>query len=185
MPRAGQPKKSRLNPRPPGVTVRVRATANSLPPGANALIHSLAERCDQSGLKWTQFTHAGLPPTVNHMYRHTRYNTRLTEEATYYRRAVMMELLANPQKIIGLGHTAAVILLYSPLWVTQMRQVREMDADNRIKALLDAVQHATAHRDEMHWEIHVYKVLSPLSKTQVFLFDLGSVIDYHQGKVNP
>jgi Holliday junction resolvase RusA-like endonuclease len=72
-----------------------------------------------------------------------------------------------------------VILLESPRWVTKKNTIRQMDADNRVKTVLDAVQDSLQIPDETNWEIHVYKIASTKEQTTCFIFDLGEVVSYH------
>ena len=77
------------------------------------------------------------------------------------------------------GVTAAVILLESQFWLTQKREIREKDADNLVKPILDAVQNATEVPDELHWQLHVFKLPSKWNRTTVYLFDLGDLVEFY------
>lgn len=77
------------------------------------------------------------------------------------------------------GATAAIVLFESPLWITKEHKVRKMDADNKLKAIFDAVQNATDVPDELHWQFHVFKIASKRTRTVVHLYDLGDVIEFY------
>lgn len=120
-----------------------------------------------------------LPPTVNHAYIHTRYNARLSEEYKFFKSVVLQTVkLTNPGfKIIG---TACVMLLFeSPRWITKKHTIREMDLDNRVKPMLDAIKESINSPDETNWELHAYKIASKREQTTVCIFDLGDVVNLH------
>jgi Holliday junction resolvase RusA-like endonuclease len=79
-----------------------------------------------------------------------------------------------------LGVTAAIVLFESPTWLTQEKRVRKEDCDNKIKPALDAAALATGVPDELHWQVHAFKIPSKKTRTIVYLFDLGNVIDYYE-----
>ncbi len=71
-----------------------------------------------------------------------------------------------------------LIFLQSPFWLTKKDTMRDMDGDNRVKALLDAVQEATGVRDYTNWEFHCYKAASSTIRTTAYFFDLGDVVQW-------
>lgn len=73
----------------------------------------------------------------------------------------------------------AMIFYQSPHWLTKRDTIRDMDGDNRVKALFDAIQETTNVRDCTNWEFHCYKVASGITRTTVYLFDLGDVIQFY------
>ena len=81
------------------------------------------------------------PPTVNHYYgtgaRGRRY---IKPEGVAYRHEVKVAMLQGRHKPID-GPLAVTILAYPP-------DRRRRDIDNINKALLDALQHAGAYRDD-------------------------------------
>jgi Holliday junction resolvase RusA-like endonuclease len=77
------------------------------------------------------------------------------------------------------GPLAVVICLESKLWVTQTRQVRQMDADNKVKVVLDSIENATGIPDELYWHLHVFKLSSKRNRTTVHVFDLGDIVEFY------
>lgn len=161
------------------LTVRLKRVGdlfNNLPETATAIVnHLLGTR----GVPAFSFAVGMLPPTVNHAYIHTRFNTRLSEEYLLFKKMVdhSVKLSRNNFKIRATA--AVVILLESPRWVTKKSTIREMDADNRVKPMLDAMQESLEIPDETNWEIHVYKIASAKEQVTCFVFDLGEVVNYH------
>ena len=161
------------------LTVRLKRVGdlfNNLPDTANAIVNYLL---GTRGVPALSFAVAKLPPTVNHAYIRTRWNTRLSEEYLEFKKMVdhSIQLSRNNFKIRATA--AVVILLESPRWVTKKNTIRQMDADNRVKTVLDAVQDSLQIPDETNWEIHVYKIASTKEQTTCFIFDLGEVVSYH------
>jgi Holliday junction resolvase RusA-like endonuclease len=86
----------------------------------------------------------------------------------------------RPKGVVG-----SVLLFESPVWVTQAHTVRQMDHDNRVKPVFDAIQQASGMPDEIVWEFHAYKIYGAVERTIIFLFDLGEVVDYHKKEATP
>ncbi len=174
------------------------------PETAQLLMNHYKEKCTNRGLVQLYFQVGGLPISLNHMYekgfgsefckpedpgawkgtdgrwrkRATEERTRLRKEAIDWRVMVSEAMGEDRWKWKPTGVTAAMILFETPRWLTYKRQVREMDADNKTKPALDAVQHATETPDELHWQIHIFKVQSKRERTHIFLYDLGDVVEY-------
>lgn len=119
-----------------------------------------------------------ISPTVNHMYKHTRFGTRLTEEAKAFREIVSISMgpLRNTWK--PMNPVSAVILFESPSWLTKKRTVRKLDCDNRVKPLFDAIEIASGMRDELCWQFHAFKIPSKKERTTVYLFELSDIVEY-------
>lgn len=147
-----------------------------LPFTAQAVLNALLGQGKQRSA--LNFAVNELPPTVNHMYKHTRFGTRLTEEAKTFRTLVGLAIGAQRFTFKSRGTSAVLIFLESPHWITKKLTVRERDGDNRIKPTLDAIKEFTGIPDETNWEVHVWKVASRQTRTTVYLFDLGDVVDY-------
>lgn len=169
------------------------------------LVEHYTKLCETKGLVHLKFQAGGLPISLNHQYvkgkgssfckpgtegafkdksgrwrkKDTEVRHRLRQEAIDWRIVVMEAMGRDRWKWKPTGVTAAILLFESPQWVTARRTVREMDADNKTKPALDAVQHATDVPDELHWQLHVFKVLSKRKRTTIFLFDLGDLIEYY------
>lgn len=178
---------------------------NVWPEAAQILIEHYQKKCANSGLVSLNFQVDGLPISLNHMYekgagsgyvkqgtpgafqdnkgrwrkKGTGPSHRLRQEVLDWR-VVLMEAMGRERwKWKPTGVTAAILFFESPNWLNARRQVREMDADNKIKPALDAVQHATETPDELHWQIHTFKLLSKRSRTTIHLYDLGDLVEYY------
>lgn len=172
---------------------------SSLPESARILVDHFEHKSKELGLQSLWFYVHGLPISLNHQYKQDlkfctpktpgafqdkqgRWrvrNNRLRPEVLDWRKVVIecmgdLRFAWKPQ-----GVSAAVLLFESPYWLDQRRMVREKDADNLIKPAIDAVQHATSVPDELHWQFHVYKILSKRQRTTIFLYDLGDVVEYY------
>lgn len=80
------------------------------------------------------------PPSLNHYYRHVGFRTLISREGRAYRQAVCVTLRRAGVRLM-VGPLAMGIDLYPP-------DRRRRDADNAQKALLDALQHGRAYRDD-------------------------------------
>lgn len=106
-------------------------------------------------------------------------NQRLRPEVLHWRESVALAMGSLKESWRPSGITAAIILIESPYWLTARRTVRQQDLDNKLKPLIDAIQHATNVVDELHWQLHAFKVLSKRQRTTIFLYDLGDVVEYY------
>jgi hypothetical protein len=170
-----------------------------MPDAAKILLNHYREISSQNGLATLSFSVNAIPISLNHQHevvaafvpqgtpgsfvdklgRTRRYSKRLREEAKVFRQLIVDALGDQRHMWRPTGITAAVILFESPEWVTARRLVREMDVDNKVKPMLDATEKATNVPDELHWQVHQFKVLCKRKRTRVFLFDLGEIVDYH------
>ena len=81
-----------------------------------------------------------LPPSVNHYYRHVGSRTLISREGRAYREkvcAILMALGIRPMT----GRLDVQVEIYPP-------DKRRRDIDNVQKALLDALEHAGAYKDD-------------------------------------
>lgn len=118
--------------------------------------------------------------TVNSQYIHTRFNTRLKEEVKKFRLIVKAAMNSCGQDWSPKGTAAIVLIVESPHWITQKHTISEMDVDNRLKPLLDAVKlgkNATVD-DCIYWDVLLFKQVAKKKRTIVYLFDLGDVVEY-------
>lgn len=159
-----------------------------MPFHAKQLIDVLTADCNMEGLRHINFTMDGLPMSVNHMYDrigHKKANgqngviTKLKPEVTQFRLELMEAMAEKRFSWRPTGIYVAIVLFESAHWLTQERKVSQMDADNRVKVLLDAIEIATDVPDELCWQVHLFKVASKRTRTTVFLFDQGEVVEYY------
>lgn len=153
------------------------------------VLHYYLNRCKEKSLIWLHFKVHDLPISLNSMYKRGKSyksksgkilnSTYLHPKINEYRLLVMEALGEKRWQWKPTGVTAAIILLESPTWITKRRQVREMDADNKVKPIFDAIEVATETPDELHWQFHVFKIPSKWTRTTVYLFDLGDVVEYY------
>jgi Holliday junction resolvase RusA-like endonuclease len=155
------------------------------PEVAQIILLHYTKKCKDFGRSTVHFRVDGLPMSVNHQYKKGKaFKTgkvtfRLDPKILDYRMRVCEALGTNRWKFSPSGTFAAVIFLESHLWLTQKREVRQMDADNRVKAILDACESAMELPDELCWTHHVFKVQSKRERTTVYLFDLGDIIEHY------
>jgi len=169
------------------------------PEEAQILMQHYKRKCSERGLCTLGFRVQGLPKSLNHQYeeglsfckpdtpgafqdRGGRWRVRsyrLRPEVLDWRTLVTEAMGEDRWKWKPTGVTAAMILFESPHWLTARRMVREEDADNKAKPALDAVEQATTVPDELHWQIHIFKVMAKRKRTSIFLFDLSDVVEYY------
>jgi len=154
-----------------------------LPKVAAALHNLFSEKCQPFYI----VVEGELPLTVNH----SKFKRiRKAKTGTYYAQDVLkpevfvfrdlVRYATIGRKWEPRGTTAAIILFESPNWLTLKNQVRQVDADNKVKPLLDAIQHATGIEDERHFQLHVFKVCSKKTRTVVLLYDLGDLVEMYE-----
>lgn len=160
------------------VPVRTKTTGDP-PRLAQIIINHYAEVCKESGRCYVSFVVDTLPISVNHQYVHTRFNTRLKPEVHEFRARVKQSMGEKAARWKPIGTTAAVVVMQSPYWITKKRRIQRMDADNKIKPIFDAVEECTGAEDERHWNFHVFKIYSKRERLNVYLFDLGDVVEYY------
>lgn len=129
--------------------------------------------------------------SVNHMYDRIGYTksaangggngviTKRKPEVDQFRLELMNAMGNKRFEWKPKGTYSAVILFESSHWLTQERKVNQMDADNRVKVLLDAIEIATGVPDELCWQVHLFKIASKRIRTTVYLFDQGEVVEYY------
>lgn len=118
------------------------------------------------------------PKSVNHMYTHSRFSTRLQPWVHEFRAEVKTSIERTGVEWKPKGVTSAVVLFRSPVWVTAESKIRKMDVDNKIKPIFDAIEQATGQPDENYWDYHPFKVPAKRQSLTVYLFDLGDVVEY-------
>ncbi len=162
------------------------------PSTARMLIECLTKECLDNYRNTTSFSVPGLPLSLNHQYFHTNQFRKtkkgktmmvqgkaLKPEVHEFRQLVAQAMQTNKQWR-STGVTAMVVLFESPAWLTQDFTARKMDQDNKLKPLADAIEQATGVADQLHWEIHTFKVASlKKERTVVYLFDLGDIVELY------
>lgn len=90
-----------------------------------------------------------LPISVNHIYTHTRHNTRLTPEAKAYREQVGWLMLAQttPEQRAALPERLTLSLVYNA--------AENLDADNGLKLLIDSLFAVLGRDDRTIWHLQV------------------------------
>jgi Holliday junction resolvase RusA-like endonuclease len=152
----------------------------NIPSAAKAILDYYTKLGSEKGLTDVTFTVDGTPRSLNHMYG------RNAKTGAVWRKPDVDDFTYRVIEALGekrwtfkpTGPCAAIIFLESPYWITMERQVRESDADNRIKVVMDAFEKATGLPDELNWQFHVFKVASKRARTTVYIFDLGDVVEY-------
>lgn len=142
------------------------------------ILYLYVNYCTQKGKTWTQFEISEIPRSVNHQYIKTRYNIFLDPKIIQFRKTFHYEVLKQKVKWSHIGATSAVILLYSPKWITKQYTIRKMDCDNRVKPIFDALQLSLGFEDERFWNFSVFKVASKKEFMKIYLFELGDIIEY-------
>ncbi len=177
------PKKSKSAVKVPArqpITIRkqvVREFGVDFPPTAVVLLEWALAQSKQNG--HLSFSVPSIPPTVNHLYNTIGDRWIMSKEGKRFKQEVAASIGGMKAKWKPRGVVMVLIFLESPHWVTKKHTIRDMDGDNRIKALLDAVQAHTGYPDYTNWELHVYKVASLKLRTTTYLFDLGDVVNWH------
>jgi Holliday junction resolvase RusA-like endonuclease len=130
----------------------------------------------------------GLPPSTNHMYDRIGYRkkgggsgviTKRSAELETFRLIVQQALVFNRYSWKPTGPTAAVLFFETPHWVTKEHKVRKMDSDNRVKPMFDSIEYGAGTPDELYWQFMVFKILSKRTRTSIYLFDLGDVVEHY------
>lgn len=162
------------------VSLKRDSVAPPMPEILQLIYNYYVEICRSAGRKSLSVTIPDLPPSVNHQYKHSRYNTRLTPEALRFRTQTQWIMKACQNKWNPTGITAAILLYESPVWITKKHEIRKMDIDNRVKPVFDAIEVGSGGTcDESHWQFHAAKLYSTKTRTSVFLFDLGDIVPYY------
>jgi crossover junction endodeoxyribonuclease RusA len=81
------------------------------------------------------------PPSVNHYYRHARGKVLISEAGKHYRKAVADYVMVHRLAALLPDRLAVFVRLHAPT-----RQ--KYDIDNRLKALLDAMEKAGVYQND-------------------------------------
>lgn len=155
----------------------VRSFGMDMPMTASILMSSLMSRSRH--LPMLSFAVGALPPTINHMYTQVGHRRVLSVEAQNFRQLVTVAIGAKRFNWKPVGLVAPLIFMASPHWITKKHTLRDMDGDNRVKPLFDAIQATTGVRDCTNWEHHCWKLASAKIQTIVYLFDLGDIVEWY------
>lgn len=115
---------------------------------------------------------------MNNLYANVGKKRVLSSEGRQFKKIVAAAIGAKKATWKPKGAVMALIFYQSPYWVTKKDTMRDMDGDNRVKALFDAIQDCTGVPDFTNWEFHCYKAASGVTRTTAYLFDLGDVIPF-------
>lgn len=153
-----------------------------MPEIARINIDYYLKRCQELGLSHLAYRVKKSPPSVNHIYNKSRRRGKgqydIVESVKLYRDLTMEALDQTGKKWKPVGVTAGVILFANNGWIRKDGTVALVDADNKIKTALDATEIHTRIGDERFWDLHVFKVCSKKTHTDIYLFDLGDVVQY-------
>lgn len=147
-----------------------------MPLAAQMLLSHWSERA-WAGAPILRMDMPGVPRSLNHQYLSGRGGRKyLDPKVRDYRKDVLTRIVES----VGwrpTGKVAALIVL-STQWVKKDGTIRETDIDNRVKALLDALQEAiTGFQDHSVWEFAAFKQHTLQGEsTIVYLFDLGDLV---------
>lgn len=93
-----------------------------------------------------------VPPSVNHIYIHTRYGTRLHPSAAAFRD----EAIARIREATGGGWWHVGLSYVVTVRVTFANKKQPRDLDNCIKLLVDALANGLGFNDKNIVELHAY-----------------------------
>ena len=104
----------------------------------------------------------GLPPTVNHMYRHRGKITYKTADAKAWIKSCLWELQQQDLPDTPIAETVRVSLTFlSP-------DRRRWDIDNRVKAVQDLLMEAGIIEDDsLVWDLNVRRLRSDETRTDI------------------
>lgn len=154
---------------------RMRGDLSRIPFPANGLVEQLRAEVLLNGAETLDYVVPAIPKSLNHQYkRHSPSCWDLDPAQKAFRDTFAWSL--KGKSWAPKGATAAVILFYSPEWLTKARTIRRLDVDNMIKAVLDAQQICTGADDADNWSVFAMKILSNHAFTRVLLFDVGDVV---------
>jgi Holliday junction resolvase RusA-like endonuclease len=155
----------------------LRAFGEDVPDTARPIFDLAAAR------QWPSLSFAvpALPPSTNRMHTQvTRERRVLSAETVTFRQMTALAIGHRRHDWKPVGQVAALVFLAQPYWLTKKLTIREVDCDNMLKPLFDAIQHAVDVPDETNWEVHAWKITTTKRvQTAVYLFDLGGVVDVY------
>lgn len=164
-------------------TVRINTIeglGKEFPTSARYALGHYFKHCKERGTANISFYVDALPKSLNHQYGRGRGgHSYLKPEVKAFRELTMSAIGPRRHYWKPTGVVSAIVFFESPNWVTKKRTIREMDCDNKIKPLLDAIQAATKMKDERIWDVLAFKIPSKRERTTAYLFDLGPVVDFY------
>ena len=164
--------------------VRVKyVTDRSHPSVVSALVKYYDNIVEGLGTNKIHYSVYALARSLNHMYSRSvvkgKVHTWKKKSVDDFDLLTLEALGLERFKFKPTGPLAVIICLESKLWVTQTHQVRQMDADNRVKVVVDALEKAIETPDELCWHFHVFKVPSKMTRTTVWVYDLGEIVEFY------
>lgn len=161
--------------------IRIRHSGkieSGMPSMTRVLTEHFRRDCTANGRQHLHFSVPYIPPSLNHNLKRTKTGFAKRGRVDQWQIEVMQAMGPLRHTWKPTGVTAAVLVIYSPLWLTLRRTVAKRDADNPVKATFDAIQQATEVPDELHWKFSVEKALAKRTRTSIWLYDLGDLVDY-------
>lgn len=163
------------------ISLRVRDVQTAggiyLPADARVLVQHYRRMTAEKALRpGVSFIVDEIPMTVNHMYKHSRFNTRLRPEVHQFRQKMVHVIDDHHRRWRPGGAAACVAIYYTPQWVTAKSQIRDKDVDNLVKPILDAYCRATGFCDKTVWSVSSFKALADRTFTLFYLFDVGDLV---------
>lgn len=163
------------------IKIRVATRApgqNWLPDDARALVLHYYRLYEENGLNPPMKVSLPdtLPKSLNHNYVGYGARRTLVPEVRAMRDQMAMRMDTHKRAWRSGGAMAAVIVIYSPLWITKEYCIRDMDIDNKIKPVLDAYVAATQVSDKGVWSVSAFKAVADRTLTRLWLFDCGGVV---------
>jgi Holliday junction resolvase RusA-like endonuclease len=116
------------------------------------------------------------PPSVNSMYgkRTNQQKFYLDPRVAAFRE--MTDAACWRRTFKPRSAMAAVLAIESEGWLSLEHKIRDKDADNPIKVVLDALARSLGFNDKLIFEVYDAKIISRREATHVWLFDLGEVV---------
>jgi Holliday junction resolvase RusA-like endonuclease len=164
------------------VTVRqVDDFEQALPPEARLLIESYSARAKSEAKVVVPM----VPATVNNQYRTNKRRMGqfydLDPRIKVLRDLTRVEVLRAGLRWQPVGVVAAVLIFESPHWVTQKLTISRSDVDNKVKAMVDALDLALGFSDQRVWAGHQFKLQGERDRSHCWLFELGELVDQYKG----
>jgi Holliday junction resolvase RusA-like endonuclease len=111
----------------------------------------------------------GLPPNVNTMFWHRGNGKVKKPEAVEFEKLLWIRFIQSRPKEWKPNLIQVTIVLRSPRWLTKKGSITKIDADNRVKPLLDAIEKPLGIPDQVFVDTRVIKFPDSIESTEVYL----------------